>query len=84
MNNEEYKQFYMEATKVLEVIEDSVAHICDEEKLSGEKVWHMIAACQLSSVKNLIHLTLLLTLTILFNCMNKKNKDTLLKSTKSN
>ncbi len=44
MNNEEYKQFYIEATKVLEVIEDSVAHICDEEKLSGEKVWHMIAA----------------------------------------
>ena len=33
MNNEEYKQFYIEATKVLEVIEDSVSHICDEEKL---------------------------------------------------
>ena len=44
MNNEEYKQFYEEATKVLDVIEDSVAHICDENKLSGEKVWHMIVA----------------------------------------
>ena len=47
MNNEEYKQFYIEATKVLDVIEDSVAHICDEEKLSGEKVWHMISAMSL-------------------------------------
>ena len=27
MNNEEYKKFYIEATKVLEVIEDSVAHL---------------------------------------------------------
>ena len=47
MNNEEYKQFYIEATKVLDVIEDSVAHICDEAKLSGEKVWHMISAMSL-------------------------------------
>ena len=47
MNNEEYKQFYIEATKVLEVIEDSVAHVCDEHKLSGEKVWHMISAMSL-------------------------------------
>ena len=44
MNNEQYEQFYKEATKVLDVIEDSVAHICDENKLSGEKVWHMIGA----------------------------------------
>ena len=44
MNNEEYKKFYEEATKVLEVIEASVAHVCDAHKLSGEKVWHMIAA----------------------------------------
>ena len=44
MNNEEYKKFYIEATKVLEVIEDTVSHVCDENKLSGEKVWHMIAA----------------------------------------
>ena len=47
MNNEEYKKFYEEATKVLEVIEDSVAHVCDEHKLSGEKVWHMISAMSL-------------------------------------
>ena len=44
MNNEEYKKFYIEATKVLEVIEDTVSHVCDENKLSGQKVWHMIAA----------------------------------------
>jgi len=44
MNNEQYEQFYKEATKVLDVIEDSVAKVCDKEKLSGEKVWHMIAA----------------------------------------
>ena len=44
MNNEEYNQYYIEATKVLEVIEDTVSHVCDENKLSGEKVWHMIAA----------------------------------------
>ena len=49
MNNEQYEQFYREATKVLEVIEDSVAHICNEEKLSGEKVWHMI--CAMSTLK---------------------------------
>ena len=42
MNNEEYKKFYIEATKVLDVIEDSVAHICDEHKLSvlTKKVIH--------------------------------------------
>ena len=44
MNNEQYEQFYKEATKVYDVIEDSVAKICNKEKLSGEKVWHMIAA----------------------------------------
>ena len=44
MNNEDYKKIYEEATKVLEVIEDSVAHICDENKFSGEKVWNMVAA----------------------------------------
>ena len=49
MNNEQYEQFYKEATKVLEVFEDSVAHICDENKLSGEKVWHMI--CAMSTLK---------------------------------
>ena len=49
MNNEEYKKFYEEATKVFDVIEDSVSHICDENKLSGEKVWHMI--CAMSTLK---------------------------------
>ena len=49
MNNEQYEQFYKEATKVYDVIEDSVVKICDKEKLSGEKVWHMI--CAMSTLK---------------------------------
>jgi len=49
MNNEQYEQFYKEATKVYDVIEDSVAKICNKEKLSGEKVWHMI--CAMSTLK---------------------------------
>ena len=44
MNNEQYEQFYKEATKVYDVIEDSVAKICNKEKLSGQKVWTMVAA----------------------------------------
>ena len=49
MNNEQYEQFYKEATKVYDVIEDSGAKICNKEKLSGEKVWHMI--CAMSTLK---------------------------------
>ena len=49
MNNEQYEQFYKEATKVYDVIEDSVVKICNKEKLSGEKVWHMI--CAMSTLK---------------------------------
>ena len=41
MNNE---QLYKEAEKVFESIEDTVSYICDEEKLSGEKVWSMVYA----------------------------------------
>ena len=33
-----------QATLVLEHVEDIVEHICDENRLSGEKVWVMINA----------------------------------------
>ena len=41
MNNE---QLYREAEKVFETIEDTVSHLCDEDRLSGEKVWSMVYA----------------------------------------
>ncbi len=42
MTNKELLQ--LQATTVMEVIEDSVEHICNEHVLSGEKVWVMIGA----------------------------------------
>ena len=33
-----------QATLVMEHVEDIVEHICDEEMISGEKVWVMINA----------------------------------------
>ena len=33
-----------QATLVLEHVEDIVEHICDENRISGEKVWVMINA----------------------------------------
>lgn len=35
-------QLQEEATTILEYVEDTVAHICNEHFLSGEKVWSMI------------------------------------------
>ena len=40
---------YKDAVNLLEVIEDTVQYFCDENKVSGEKVWHMINS--LSAVK---------------------------------
>ena len=40
-NNE---QLYKEAEKVFETIEDAVSYLCDEDRLSGEKVWSMVYA----------------------------------------
>ena len=48
INNEE-QQLKEEAIEVLNTLEDSVEYLCREFKLSGEKVWTMIAA--LSDVK---------------------------------
>ena len=33
-----------QALTISEYIEDTVEHICDEHRLSGEKVWVMISA----------------------------------------
>ena len=38
------KILQQQATLVMEHVEDIVEHICDEYKLSGEKVWVMIRA----------------------------------------
>tara|TARA_B100001996_G_C18351106_1_gene474004 strand:- start:332 stop:502 length:171 start_codon:yes stop_codon:yes gene_type:complete len=38
------EQLRDDAVNVLENIEDTVEHICDEYMLSGEKVWVMINA----------------------------------------
>ena len=40
MTNKELLQ--LQATTVMEVIEDAVESICDEYLISGEKVWVMI------------------------------------------
>lgn len=34
----------MQALEVLELMEDNVEYLCDQEKMSGEMVWTMIAA----------------------------------------
>jgi len=34
----------LQALEVLELMEDNVEYICDQEKMSGEMVWTMIAA----------------------------------------
>tara|TARA_Y100001935_G_C17223154_1_gene466365 strand:- start:830 stop:1015 length:186 start_codon:yes stop_codon:yes gene_type:complete len=31
-----------DAFNVLEVLEDAVAHVCDDKKLSGQKVWAFV------------------------------------------
>ena len=35
-------QLYQQAMELLELIEDSVEHYCDENIISGQKVWSMI------------------------------------------
>ena len=41
MTNEQ-RQLENEAMEVLELLEDTVEHVCREERISGEKVWFMI------------------------------------------
>ena len=44
MNNEEHAILQEQAYNVMETVEDIVEHICDENTMSGEKVWVMISA----------------------------------------
>ena len=37
-------QLQAQAITIMEHVEDIVEHICDEERISGEKVWVMINA----------------------------------------
>ena len=37
-------QLQEQAITIMEHVEDNVEHICDENRLSGEKVWVMINA----------------------------------------
>ena len=38
------QELQAQAIEVMEMIEDSVEHLCHEHMLSGEKVWVMISA----------------------------------------
>ena len=42
--NFQEQEDYKIAIQLLEVIEDTVEYFCDENRVSGEKVWHMINA----------------------------------------
>ena len=42
MTFDEIEKLKLDAFDVLEVLEDTVSHICDERQLSGQKVWTMI------------------------------------------
>ena len=42
--NFQEQEDYQIAIQLLEVIEDTVQYFCDENRVSGEKVWHMINA----------------------------------------
>ena len=37
-------ELQLQAIEVMQTVEDSVAYLCQENQLSGEKVWTMIAA----------------------------------------
>jgi len=42
MKFDEIEKLKLDAFEVLEVLEDTASHLCDERKLSGQKVWTMI------------------------------------------
>ncbi len=41
MQNDQ-QQLQYEANEVLEMLEDTVEHVCREQQISGEKVWFMV------------------------------------------
>ena len=48
-------QLHEEAITVLDTIEDTVEYLCDENLLSGEKVWVMISALCDAKLANYPH-----------------------------
>ncbi len=46
-----HEQLREEAINILETIEDTVSYLCDENLLSGEKVWVMIHALSESKME---------------------------------
>ena len=45
----------LEAIEVMQTVEDTVAYLCSEHQLSGEKVWTMVgtlAHCKLTEFPN--------------------------------
>jgi len=46
-----HEQLREEAINILETIEDTVSYLCDENLLSGEKVWVMINALSESKME---------------------------------
>jgi len=50
MNHDSMEVLQQQAEEILELIEDSVSFYCNEECVSGEKVWvmiHTLAECKL-------------------------------------
>ena len=50
MRQDSQELLRIQATEVLEMIEDCVESICDEKRLSGEKVWVMINALSVAKI----------------------------------
>ena len=51
MYNETPEMLQEQAYNVMETVEDIVEHICDENRMSGEKVWVMIHALSESKME---------------------------------
>ena len=51
MNPTEYEKLFDESMEVLELLEDTVSYHCNEKKLSGQKVWSMVAAAAMVKLK---------------------------------
>ena len=44
MDKKDLIKLQEDAFEVLELLEDTASHLCDDRKLSGQKVWTMIHA----------------------------------------
>ena len=51
MNPTEYEKLFDESMEVLELLEDTVSYHCNEKKLSGQKVWSMVAAAAMVKLR---------------------------------